>query len=86
MSHLQKFRDLEAQGIDILAILAGDRIMEDQQLEVLLEKLGPLGEEYHRDLIELLTHRRFEVAEVGEAVHRSTRDAPDPAPVFGSGG
>ena len=63
MSHLQKFRDLEAQGIDILAILAGDRILEDQQLEVLLENLGPLGEEYHRDLIELLTHRRFEVAE-----------------------
>ena len=30
--------------------------------------------------------RRFEVAEVGEAVHRSIRDAPDPAPVFGSGG
>jgi NAD(P)-dependent dehydrogenase (short-subunit alcohol dehydrogenase family) len=30
--------------------------------------------------------RRFEVAEVGEAVHRSIRDAPDPAPVFGSRG
>jgi NAD(P)-dependent dehydrogenase (short-subunit alcohol dehydrogenase family) len=30
--------------------------------------------------------RRFEVAEVGEAVHRSMEGAPDPAPVFGSGG
>ena len=27
--------------------------------------------------------RRFEVAEVGEAVHRSIAGAPDPAPVFG---
>ena len=30
--------------------------------------------------------RRFEVAEVGDAVHRSMEGAPDPAPVFGSGG
>jgi NAD(P)-dependent dehydrogenase (short-subunit alcohol dehydrogenase family) len=30
--------------------------------------------------------RRFEVAEVGAAVHRSMEGAPDPAPVFGSGG
>ena len=30
--------------------------------------------------------RRFEVSEVGEAVHRCIREAPDPAPVFGSGG
>ena len=63
MSHLNQFRELEAQGIDILAILAGDRNMEDRQLEVLLENLGPLGEDYHRDLIELLTHRRFESTE-----------------------
>ena len=30
--------------------------------------------------------RRFEVSEVGEAVHRCIREAPAPAPVFGSGG
>ena len=63
MSQLHRFRELEAQGIDILSILAGDRSVDDQQLKVLLERLGPLGEEYHSDLMELLTHRRFEQTE-----------------------
>ena len=60
MSHLQRFRELEAQGIDILALLAGDRALDDAQLQGILENLGPLGPEYHSDLMELLTHRRFE--------------------------
>ncbi|MEC9476485.1 MAG: GGDEF domain-containing protein [Planctomycetota bacterium] len=60
MSHLQRFRELEAQGIDILALLAGDRALDDEQLQGILENLGPLGPEYHSDLMELLTHRRFE--------------------------
>ena len=60
MSHLQRFRELEAQGIDILALLAGDRALDDEQLQGILENLGPLGPEYHSDLLELLTHRRFD--------------------------
>jgi diguanylate cyclase (GGDEF)-like protein len=60
MSHLQRFRELEAQGIDILALLAGDRVLDDEQLQGILANLGPLGPEYHSDLMELLTHRRFD--------------------------
>ena len=60
MSHLQRFRELEAQGIDILALLAGDCVLDDDQLQGILANLGPLGPEYHSDLMELLTHRRFD--------------------------
>ncbi|MBT6967701.1 MAG: GGDEF domain-containing protein [Planctomycetes bacterium] len=63
MSQLHRFRELEAQGIDILSILAGDSGVDDEQLKLLLDRLGPLGEEYHSDLMELLTHRRFDETE-----------------------
>ncbi|MGE4618992.1 MAG: GGDEF domain-containing protein [Planctomycetota bacterium] len=60
MSQLQRFRDLEAEGIDILALLAGDRLLDDIQLQGILKNLGPLEPEYRSDLLELLTHHRFD--------------------------
>lgn len=60
MSYLQRFRDMEAQGVDILALLAGDQTLDDTRLETLSRLLGPLGEDYHADLIELLTHERHD--------------------------
>ncbi len=63
MSHLNRFRELEEQGVDILAILAGDSGVDDHKMELLLESLGPLGDEYHRDLLELLTEQIFDPSE-----------------------
>ncbi len=63
MSHLNRFRELEEQGVDILAILAGDSGVDDHKMELLLESLGPLGDEYHRDLMELLTEQIFDPSE-----------------------
>ncbi|HCW44439.1 MAG TPA: hypothetical protein DGU45_03895 [Planctomycetes bacterium] len=60
MSFLARFRELEEQGIDILAILAGDRYIDDVQLEAITQNLGPLGQDYHVDLIELITHERHD--------------------------
>ncbi len=60
MSYLQRFRDMEAQGVDILAILAGDQTLDDSGLEVLSRHLGPLEMDYHADLIELLIHERHD--------------------------
>ena len=62
MSYLQRFRDMEAQGVDILAILAGDRTLDDTGFETLSRHIGPLSNDYHADLIELLTHERHDPA------------------------
>ena len=60
MSYLQRFRDMEAQGVDILALLAGDQTLDDSRLEILSRLLGPLEQDYHADLLELLTHERHD--------------------------
>ena len=48
MSYLQRFRDMEAQGVDILALLP-ETNPRHTRLETLSRLLGPLNQDYHAD-------------------------------------
>ncbi len=60
MTNSRKFWDLEADGIDVVELLGGDRSLATDEFAELINKLGTVGDELHSDLLQLLSYRRFE--------------------------
>lgn len=59
MSNREILRRLEARGVDVLAILAGDRPLDTAAFTEVVNAIDRVGDELPADLIELLTTRRL---------------------------
>ncbi|MCI0650906.1 MAG: GGDEF domain-containing protein [Planctomycetes bacterium] len=66
MSHYEILRELEAQGIDLLELLSGDRPVDSQSFFTAVNRLKSADDEIYSDLLQLLTTRRFSAAEARE--------------------
>ncbi|HIA28327.1 MAG TPA: GGDEF domain-containing protein [Planctomycetes bacterium] len=59
MSNIQRFRELEGRGIDVVELLAGDCTLDSGEFVDLINSVKSAGPELYTDLIQLLTHRRI---------------------------
>lgn len=59
MSNIQRFRQLEARGIDVVELLAGDTTLDSGEFVDLINSVQSAGPELYSDLIQLLTHQRL---------------------------
>ncbi|MFQ5653983.1 MAG: GGDEF domain-containing protein [Planctomycetota bacterium] len=63
MSNIREFRDLEAQGVDIVELLAGDRTLAPREFLEIVNRVKSADEDLYGDLLYLLTHHRFAAAD-----------------------
>lgn len=59
MSNYDSFRELEARGVDILELLAGDRSLGSSEFLELVNRVERAGDDLYTDLLHLITNRRF---------------------------
>ncbi len=59
MSNYESFRQLEELGVDLVELLAGDRVIGSKEFLEVVNRVERAGDDLYSDLLHLLTHRRF---------------------------